>query len=113
MMDKGISGSLELSQRPDNIITIAGTLYGLPKNSWLAFHIHQYADFTNPDNACDSAGPHFNPDGASHTINGLNGYNFNLFVYRFSIPMDALMAERAMPETSEVFIRIQTEPHRY
>lgn len=61
-----ISGIIRLHQ--DNMgtpVILNGTITGLSPHKH-GFHVHESGDFSNPDNACVSTGPHFNPYHKTH-----------------------------------------------
>ncbi len=45
-------------------VRVVGEFHGLPVDSRLGFHIHEFGDCTAPD--ASSAGGHYNPEGHSH-----------------------------------------------
>lgn len=60
--DDGITGHFLFSQKPGQPTLLVGRVTGLAPGEH-GFHIHQYGDLSN---GCESAGPHFNPDGVDH-----------------------------------------------
>ncbi|CAG7718356.1 unnamed protein product [Allacma fusca] len=57
-----VKGVLEFRQSEgSNVVSITGEISGFPPNTYHGFHIHESGDFRNEQNACLSAGPHYNP----------------------------------------------------
>jgi superoxide dismutase, Cu-Zn family len=60
-----IRGIVDLSYfEKSNITLVSGTITGLPANSKLAFHIHQFGDLSQKDGT--ATGGHWNPYGGVH-----------------------------------------------
>lgn len=60
--DENVIGHFLFSQKPGQPTLLVGRVTGLEPGEH-GFHIHQYGDLSN---GCESAGPHFNPDGVDH-----------------------------------------------
>ena len=64
--DSGVSADIKIEEEDGGMITITGTVKGLPVQenfTKFGFHIHEKA-FENQD--CTTAGSHFNPLETSH-----------------------------------------------
>jgi len=63
-INHGLSGTVKFSQhRSNSHVTVRIKLKGFTKNHKHAIHIHEYGDISK---GCMSAGPHYNPTGATH-----------------------------------------------
>jgi len=57
-----VKGQILFMQRPGEPTLIKGRVTGLEPGKH-GFHIHEFGDLSN---GCDSAGPHYDPDGVDH-----------------------------------------------
>ena len=62
--DGNQTGSAAIYASPTGVL-ISLDIEGLPADSWVSFHVHENGT-CEPESAFESAGGHFNPDGAEH-----------------------------------------------
>lgn len=66
------NGSAELSAPPGGGVLIKIEVTGLPKDAWVAFHVHETGTCDHTT-AHESAGGHFNPGSKEHGYMAANG----------------------------------------